>query len=166
MDWAKGEYNKAMGDYVADLAKLGYEAIMYAYERRGFSHRTRNLHDSYASAVYINGELEPTSIRFVGGELSRKVDPHTGKSGRDTVLEYLENPYNADVSGDVALLCVAAMEYAEYLEAGTHRGGYEIQVISAANDYIWQNWHRVSDNKPEEFKVTRARMITGGESYS
>lgn len=159
------EYTKAMGDYVADLAVLGYEAIMYAYQRREFTHRTRNLHDSYGSAVYVNGKLEPTSRRFVGPEYSTENDRHTGKSGRDTLLAYFDNP-GVDVSGDIVLLCVAAMEYAEYLEDGTHGGGYEIQVISAANDYLQQNWHRISKNKPKEFEIIRARVITGGDSYS
>ena len=163
MDWAKEEYRKTMGDYVADLAVLGYEAIMYAYQRREFNHRTRNLHDSYASAVYVNGQLEPTSIRFVGPEYSHSEDP--SKKGRNIVLDYLENP-DVDVSGDVTVLCVAAMEYAEYLEAGTHKGGYQIQVISAANDYLHQNWDRVSENKPKEFEIIRARVVTGGQSFS
>lgn len=162
MKYAKDAYTKAMGEYVADLAVLGYEAIMYAYQQRGFQHKTRNLHDSYASAVYVNGKLEESSIRFVGPEFSHKGDRQTGKSGRETVMEYLKSP-GVGVGGDVTLLCVAAMEYAKYLEDGTHKGGYHIQVISAAYDYLEREWHRIEKNKPKEFKVIRARMITGGD---
>ena len=52
---------------VQKLAKLGYDAIMYAYNRKGFEHKTRNLHDSYGSAVYVNGNLIESSIRYIGG---------------------------------------------------------------------------------------------------
>lgn len=154
------EYTAAIGRYVAKLKVLGYNAIMEAYSDRGFNHRTRNLHDSYASAVYVNGELIEDTISYVGGEYSRGEDRQTGMTGRETVREYLENP-DVDVSGTVTLLCVAAMEYAQYLEEGTHRGGYHIQVISAATDYVRRHWQEVED---EVFGIDSVRYIVAGNS--
>ena len=160
------QYTAAMGEYVAQLAVLGYEAIMYAY-REGHSstprryqkpvrdgkwrHRTGDLHDSFASAVYVNGVLQEDTIRYVGAEMSESL------WGRAEVKAYLKDP-DVDVSGDVTLLCVAAAYYAEYLEEGTHRGGYRIRVISGASDYIAMNWHRV---KTDLFKVKKVRFIAG-----
>ena len=44
-------------DMVQALSTLGYYAMLDAYKKHSFKHRTRNLHDSYASAVYVNGTL-------------------------------------------------------------------------------------------------------------
>lgn len=167
------EYTAAIGRYVAKLTVLGYNAIMEAYDEGHSStpptyegpvgdgkwrHRTRNLHDSFASAVYVQGELIEDSIRFVGPEYFQEVDPKTQMSGRDTAREYLENP-DVDVSGEVTLLCVAAMYYSEYLEEGTHRGGYHIQVISSAADYIEDHWQEVED---EVFGIDSVHYIVAG----
>ena len=167
---AVGEaYTAKMGEYVSQLAKLGYEAIMYAYRDGHASgsaekkpvgdgkwrHRSRNLHDSFASAVYVNGILQEDSIYYIGGEYSRS--EYGGMTGREYARQYLEDPAE-DVSGDIALLCIAAMPYAEYLEEGTHKGGYKIRVISGAADYIAANWHRV---KTDLFEIKKVRFIAG-----
>jgi hypothetical protein len=167
-------YTAAMGEYVAQLTVLGYEAIMYAYGEGHAStpptykkpvrdgkwrHRTGDLHDSFASAVYVNGVLIEDSIRYVGGTMSDKENRTSiGASiGRNEAKWYLEHP-EVDVSGDVTLLCIAAMYYTKYLEEGRHKGGYKIRVISGAMDYIYANWHRVRSNL---FSVKKVRIITG-----
>lgn len=159
-------YTAAMGEYVAQLTVLGYEAIMYAYSeghsptprryqkpvRDGkWRHRSGDLHDSFASAVYVNGVLLEDTIRYVGPEMSDSL------WGRAEVKAYLKNP-DVDVSGDVTLLCVAAAYYAEFLEEGRHQGGYKIRVISGASDYIAANWHRV---RSDLFSVKNVRFIAG-----
>lgn len=147
-------------DLVNDLATLGYKAIMYAYKegaagesykepvRDGkWRHRTRNLHDSFGSAVFVNGRLVEDSIRYVGGELSRKKDRITAQTGRESLLEYFHsNPPEARFK-PITLICTAAMYYTKYLEEGTHNGHYKIQVISGARDYIERNWERFITNK-------------------
>lgn len=174
-------YKAAMGDYVSQLSKLGYEAIMYAYQNREFKHQTRNLHDSYGSAVYVKGVLQRDSIRYVGGELSST--EFEGRTGREYLNDYFDNP-DVDVSSDVSLLCVAAMPYAEFLEDGSYNlaerykaahgtwvhtkstgrrpRGRSIQVISAATDYIHDNYDRV---KSELFETKRVRVIGGNSSF-
>ena len=143
------------------MAKLGYDAIMYAYNRGHGSgsavgkpvgdgrwrHRTRNLHDSFGSAVYYNGMLIESSIRYVGGELSTKVDPLTKLSGRETLNDFFRRSHFGRAKGNMVLVCVAAMHYTKYLEEGRHRGGYKIQVISAACDYVDRNWNKYLDTK-------------------
>lgn len=147
-------------DMVAALTTLGYYAMMHAYGKRGFEHRTRNLHDSYASAVYVNGNLIESSIRYVGGAISKKVDHNTKKTGRQTVDEYLRSHRFGTKNNDIVLVVVAAMYYAGILEAGgrkrvktgskdgpktkmvaTSRGpGDKFIVISPAKEYIDNGW--------------------------
>lgn len=47
------------------LTLQGERIIKDAYNRRGWHNRTYNLHDSYGSAVYKNGSLLTSTIRFV-----------------------------------------------------------------------------------------------------
>lgn len=165
------EYTAAMGRYVAKLAVLGYQALQYAYneghaegdkpkkkDENGkviadgkWRHRSRNLHDSFASAVYVKGVLQEDTIRFVGPELS---DDYFG---REEARRYFREP-EVDVSGDVCLLCIAAVYYAQLLEEGRHRGGYKIKVISGASDYI--NAH-IWELEDEVFGIKNIRAVTG-----
>lgn len=145
---------------IQKLASLGYNAIMYAYKlghgsgstvtpiRDGkWRHRTRNLHDSFGSAVYYNGVLIESSIRYIGGELSQKTDPLTKMTGRQTLNEFLHRSHFGRAKGEMVLVCVAAMYYTEYLEEGRHRGKYKIQVISSARDYVEQNIDKYLNTK-------------------
>lgn len=132
-------------DMVAALTTLGYYAMMHAYGKRGFEHRTRNLHDSYASAVYVNGNLIESSIRYVGGAISKKVDHNTKKTGRQTVDEYLRSHRFGAKNNDIVLVVVAAMYYAGILEAGGKGSaslgpGDKFIVISPAREYIDNGW--------------------------
>lgn len=156
-------------DMVSALTTLGYYAMMHAYGLKGFQHRTRNLHDSYASAVYVNGNLIESSIRYVGGALSRKVDHKTKKTGRDTVNQYLHSHRFGATNNEIVLVVVAAMYYAGILEAGgsgsASRGpGDKYIVISPAREYInnnyWTAVYKVYDKYGIKDKPT-ARVIKG-----
>ena len=147
-------------DTIQKMAKLGYDAIMYAYNHRGFQHKTRNLHDSFGSAVYYNGTLIESSIRYVGGELSKKDDPLTKKSGRETLNEFFRRSHFGRAKGEMVLVCVAAMYYTKYLEEGRHRGGYKIQVISAARDYVNQNYNKYLGSKQRTIVFKGIRPIS------
>lgn len=132
-------------DMVAALTTLGYYAMMDAYGKHSFTHRTRNLHDSYASAVYVNGNLIESSIRYVGGVVSKEVDPVTKKTGRETVNDYLHSHRYGVANNEIVLVVIAAMYYAGILEAGDKntgsRGpGAKYIVISPAREYINKNY--------------------------
>lgn len=161
-------------DMVSALTTLGYYAMMHAYGKAvspnsGWKHRTRNLHDSYASAVYVNGQLIESSIRFVGGVLSRKTDHVTGRTGRETVLDYLRSHRFGATNNEIVLVVIAAMFYAGILEAGgkgsASRGpGAKYIVISPAREYIdsnyWTAVYKVYDKYGIKNKPT-ARVIKG-----
>lgn len=168
-------YNAAIHTYVDSLTDLGRDAIAYAYNKghgRGstlthgpyrdgrWRHRTYNLHDSFGSAVFANGSVIPSSIRFVGGgELSKSPDKRTGKRGREKLLEYFNNAHYGAKKGEIVLVCMVAMYYGGYLEKGVHRGRYKIQVISAARDFIDKNWNKYVEKKGRTLVKKYARIL-------
>ena len=108
-------YTKNM---VERLAVLGYKAMAYAYSKKSFKHRTRNLHDSYGSAVFVNGKLAFGSIRYFGGVYSRKADKVTKKTGRQTLDDFFQSYSGGAKNNEIQLVVIAAMYYAGILEAG------------------------------------------------
>lgn len=52
--------------YIELLTNEGERIIQEAYKSRDWKNQTYNLHDSYGSAVYVFGNLERSSIRYVG----------------------------------------------------------------------------------------------------
>lgn len=128
-------------DMVKALSVLGYNAMMDAYKKRTFKHKTRNLHDSYGSAVYVNGVIVESSIRYIGTIYSRRTDPRTKKTGRQTLNDYLRRVRFGEKNQEIVLVVAAAMYYAGILEAGDKsrgaRGpGSKYIVISPARSYI------------------------------
>lgn len=145
-------------DAVKALSTLGYRAMMDAYAKRGFQHRTRNLHDSYGSAVYVDGVLIDSSIRYVGGILSRKVDPKTKKTGRETLEDYFRSHRFGATKHEIVVIVVAAMYYTGILES---RGRY---VITPARDYIDKNWESAMSTVYSKYGIKekpKARVIKG-----
>lgn len=118
-------------DLVNACATLGYKAAMDAYRNHTYQHRTYALHDSYGSAVYLDGRLVPETIRYINR--SRQIkgdirgwrgssDPEgmRGKNfdtGRKALQAYLENPPRMSKrSKGITILVVAAQWYATILE--------------------------------------------------
>lgn len=145
-------------DSVKALSTLGYRAMMDAYAKRGFQHRTRNLHDSYGSAVYVDGVLIEDSIRYVGGILSRKVDPKTKKTGRETLDDYFRSHRFGATNHEIVVIVVAAMYYAGILESQNR------YVITPARDYIDANWESAMASVFTKYGIKekpKARVVKG-----
>ena len=131
---------------IDDLALTGKEAIANAYGRRGFKNQLYNLHDSYASAVYVDGRLDKSTIYYVGDEMSKRTRSAPKKqrsnwiwkkgrsmpdfrgerrlpgdeimiSGREEAMDFLQH-YSDAPRGTICLVVVAAMFYASILESG------------------------------------------------
>ena len=176
---------------VEKLAQLGQEAINFAlkqglkkYSRRITDERYRkwlekkgkdpnsawdditgNLRDSFGSAVYVNGELQRNTIKFANenpnGERTRDaIDP---RPGREVLLDYFDKIHPNRGKNDVTLICVAAMYYTKFLEAGTHRGHYKIRVISSAADYVRRNWERAVSGIYQQLRIKKpsTKVIKG-----
>ena len=116
---------------ISQLANDGEKAIREAYEGREFTNRTYNLHDSYGSAVYYNGALVKSSIRYVGTEMAEKDERY----GRNEVNDFFAN-YRPKNRKGIDLVIVAAMFYADILEEGKGRLKRKYKVIAEGEDYM------------------------------
>lgn len=144
-------------DLVNALATLGWKASIDAYKKKSFTNRTFNLHDSYGSAVYVNGVLQDRTIRYMGGQMSHRYGTSQqalkrkrkksslgpryyryGKSGREVLDVFFHGNqwYGGHKFGKkgIVLVVVAAMWYADMLE----KKGYKV-ITDVANAYILQH---------------------------
>ena len=163
-------------ELVRIYTQLGAEALAHAYKKghnskvspktgeKVWQNRTYRLLDSMGSAVYIDGVLQRESIRTLTQNLSigNSHDSLDTRSGTQVLNEYFEKTRPMAGKNDIVLVVVAAMYYSQYLENGWHGGGYKIQVISAARDYVNRNyWSRVQDiykrfnMPPPSFKIVK-----------
>lgn len=169
-------------DLVNALATLGWKASLAAYKGRTFTNRTFNLHDSYGSAVYVNGVLQERTIRYMGGQKSHrpgilkqtnnatkkrrsKLGPRYyryGKNGRDVLDVFFHGNdwYRGHKFGKsgIVLVVVAAMWYAGMLA----KKGY--RVMGAGNEYLNSHLDEVVSNVCKQYgipkKYVRALGIT------
>ena len=180
-------------DLVNALAKLGGEAALYAYRKKSFTNRTFNLHDSYGSAVYVNGVLQERTIRYAGGQMSHRPgilkqvgnapkkrrsqlgqrSYRYGKNGRDVLHVFFRGNqwYKGHTFGKsgIVLVVVAAMWYAGMLA----KKGY--RVAGAANEYLNSHLNKVVSDVckqhgvPKKFVravgITRADEDYFGEDF-
>lgn len=164
---------KAKEDLVVRLTKLGEDAMRYAFDK-GFASTPRSqgsqkfeqgdtrawtdvsgaLRDSFASAVYVNGNLRSESIKYIS-------DTPTSKWGRRFADEYLNRVH--PFKGGIGVIVIAAMPYTKYLENGTHKGGYEIRVVSSARDFIDRNYWAYTYDVYKRFEIgkSKVRVIRG-----
>lgn len=151
--------NSFVNDMVEALMELGYRAMMYAYGMRTFQHVTHNLHDSYATAVYVNGELIKHSIQYVGNPQSTRTDHKTHLNGRQTVQKWLENHHYGQKNKQIVVVVIAAMYYTKYLEGGGEnmggRGpGGSFIVISPARKFINQHYNEYVGRVWDKYKLS------------
>ena len=123
--------NKYIDNLISQLARDGEQALHDAYYGRGFNNRTYNLHDSYGSAVYYNGVLVKSSIRYVGAEMAEEDERY----GRNEVNDFFSN-YKPKNRKGIDLVIVAAMFYADILEEGKGRLKRKYKVIAEGEDYM------------------------------
>ena len=123
--------NKYIDNLISQLARDGEQALHDAYYGRGFNNRTYNLHDSYGSAVYYNGTLVKSSIRYVGAEMAEEDERY----GRNEVNDFFSN-YRPKNRKGIDLVVVAAMFYADILEEGKGRLKRKYKVIAEGEDYM------------------------------
>lgn len=165
-------------DIVKALTQLGWEASLVAYRKKSFKNRTFNLHDSYASAVYVDGVLQERTIRYMGGEISSRIgylrksaEPKRkrkkgklgqryyryGKSGREVLNTFFRGNkwYKGHSFGKkgIVLIVVAAMWYAGFLEGK----GYKV-VTDVGNQFIKDNLDKTLRPIYEKYGIPR-KMI-------
>lgn len=126
-------------EFARDLANacsiVGYLALRAAYKASTYTNRTYALHDSYGSAVYLNGQLVPNSEKFVERHYQKKADsrgwrgakdesgakPKDWETGRQAVRAYLNNPPRLSSKDHITILFVAAQWYAGYVDSNGYK---------------------------------------------
>lgn len=111
---------------VNSLAEEGGRIINEAYETRGFTNRTGNLHDSYVSAVFVEGKLQKDTIRYVGAEMSTTYREYANSTvkgeveatkGREEANKFLAKYQSSRKKTDgIVLVIAAAMFYSSIVE--------------------------------------------------
>ena len=124
-----------MNQLIQKLTDDGEKLVRHAYEMRTFENRTYNLHDSYGSAVYVDGRLIKSSVRYAGSPIA--------KAGKVYEDELIEGRFEIDAFFDwfkphkkgVDLVVIATMPYADILEkgAGLRR---KYKVNAEGEDYM------------------------------
>lgn len=119
--------DRATEVFVEALTVVGYQVALEAYRRKTYTNRTFNLHDSYGSAVFVDGHLIPESIRYVNRTRSKRADrsgraPMGAKTGREALRRFLDNAWIVRKKDRVTLVVAASMWYGEHVESK----GYEV----------------------------------------
>jgi hypothetical protein len=142
--------NEAISKMVEDLANLGQRACKYAIERREYENQKYNLHDSIGSAVYVDGEIVPSSKRYADSKKSTEPYYDRGENatysmmtGREAIDNYWNEHSRISTDNTIELVCVAATFYAGILEANG------VQVISAVVDYLENEMPKYKSYKPK-----------------
>jgi hypothetical protein len=114
--------DKMIQDIVASLATIAWKVALKAYRQHTYKNRTYNLHDSYGSAVYLNGVLVEDSIRHIERAYSKKDSTHLhtpvgaerGQKALDRFLKKIVTPRKSDY---ITVVIAASMWYAKMVES-------------------------------------------------
>lgn len=122
---------------IKSLADEGERIINKAYETRGFTDRTGNLHDSYVSAVFYNGRLQTDTIHYVGKEMSSTYREYANSTvggeveatrGREEADKFLAKyQFAKGRQGGIVLVIAAAMFYSTIVEKRGYRVLSQVQ---------------------------------------
>ena len=158
--------------FIQETADLGERAIKYAFNQRHkgwfrpkdkkgvneWYSETGNLHDSFGSAVYVSGQLQVDTIRYVDNETWSTQSHRQFGEGRKALNDYLRRFRPTSKKNEVTLVVIAAMPYASILE-----NKYKIYVISEARQYIDEHWHEIETNVYKKLRLKKpdTRVIKG-----
>lgn len=120
--------DKATKALVEALTTIGWQVAMEAYRRKTYTNRTYNLHDSYGSAVFVNGVIVPDSKKYVNRSRSTRRNTHGhadsdnryAKTGGLTGRQALDDFFKTVVvskKNKITLVVAAAMWYGEIVES-------------------------------------------------
>ena len=120
--------------FVDMLADEGGKLILQAVNSRDYTHRTYNLHDSYGSAVYLNGKLVEKSVMLLGSKATKAKSYKGSKlKGSEEIMKYFRS-YKP--KSEIELVVAAAMPYGVVLEKGSDGLKHKYKVISGINTEV------------------------------
>lgn len=116
------------------LSNEGGKLILQAVNSRDYTHRTYNLHDSYGSAVYLNGKLVEKSVMLLGSKATKAKSYKGSKlKGSEEIMKYFRS-YKP--KSELELVVAAAMPYGVVLEKGGGGLRRKYKVISGINTEV------------------------------
>lgn len=120
--------------FVDMLSDEGGKLILQAVNSRDYTHRTYNLHDSYGSAVYLNGKLVEKSVMLLGSKAT-KAKKYKGNEmrGAEEIMKYFRS---YEPKSAIELVVAAAMPYGVVLEKGGGGLRRKYKVISGINTEV------------------------------
>lgn len=126
---ARTLYEQALQIITKELDKDARSVLKECVEEITYTHRTKNLYDSYGYGIYVQGKLVKAGYLSASPKAtkSKKWYGETIK-GRGEIESYLRNDYTP--SGVVDLAVAAAMPYAKVLEDGGGNLHHSYRVIS------------------------------------
>lgn len=122
-------YDKALKLIEKELEKDAKNVLKECIQEITYTHRTKNLYDSYGYGIYVNGKL--TKVGYLSASPQAKESKNWyGETikGREEIEDYLRNGYSP--SGVIDLAVAAAMPYAKILEDGSGNLKHSYRVIS------------------------------------
>ena len=120
--------------FVDMLSDEGGKLILQAVNSRDYTHRTYNLHDSYGSAVYLNGKLVEKSVMLLGSKATKAKSYKGSKlKGSEEIMKYFQS-YKP--KSELELVVAAAMPYGVVLEKGGGGLRRKYKVISGINTEV------------------------------
>ncbi|BBQ09244.1 MULTISPECIES: hypothetical protein [Elizabethkingia] len=123
-DWnaINGQINQLLEDFDNDtiyyLNRAGMEIVNYAKEHRTYEDQTGNLRNSTGYVVLKRGII--VGEKFETGERGEKFDTESPK-GEEVGLNFAKSLAREFASTEYALVIVAGMDYASYVEDVNHR---------------------------------------------
>lgn len=157
-------FNNIVANAVDELTNLGQEMANKAIQEgsRGYNNVLYNLYDSIGSAVYHNGKLIKSSIRFADTRKKSKGEAREGYTGREAIREFFKVNQTITTKNSLHLMIVAAMPYAEYLEKGTFTSGdkkRQIRVISQITSELESRMHKYGRFNPKLIQVAGGNIL-------
>lgn len=126
---AKTLYEQALQIIVAELDKDAKNILRECIQEITYTHRTKNLYDSYGYGIYVQSKLVKTGFLSASPQATKSKKWYGEEiKGRDEIRDYLKNDYLP--RGVVDLAVAAAMPYAKILEEGGGGLKHSYRVIS------------------------------------
>lgn len=128
----------AIRELVNMLTEDGQNVINACVQEATYTHRSKNLYDSYGYCVYLNGKVCKMGFLSVSPEAKEPKSWYGKKiTGRSEIKKFFENEYSA-TNGILELVVAATMPYGTILENGSGRVKHKYKVISMSYDKLQQ----------------------------
>lgn len=119
---------KRIQDLIKFLSNEGQKIVDSQLQNKGYTHRSRNLHDSYGWGVYLNKSLVASGFPAMQATEGKKWYGETIK-GREAITDFLRNKYKPHDGID--LVVAVAMPYGAIVEEK-----YKYEVIATARNDV------------------------------